>query len=174
MPARSQIKRQNRITGLQQQEKHRQIGLRARMWLHIGIGAIIELLGPVNRRLLHDIHIFTAAMKPVAGIALKGLVGHHMAQRIQHRAADDVFRRDQLNLVPLALGLMAQGIGNQRINLRYGAVEMIRHRASPEARWRACSPSLQRPVRSSQVRRQNRGCNRGQGRDPYPPRARNR
>ena len=101
-----QIHAQKRIAGLQQGQKHSLIGLGARMGLNIGIGAIEQGLGPLNRQGLGNIDKFAAAIIPAARIALGILVGQDRALGLEHGARDNVFRRDQLDLGLLTLHLL--------------------------------------------------------------------
>ena len=61
-----------------------------------------QLLRALDRQRLGDVDELAAAVVALARIALGILVGDHRALRLEHRAADDVLRRDQLDLVLLA------------------------------------------------------------------------
>ena len=76
-----------------------------------------QLLGALDRQRLGDVDEFAAAVIAVARIAFGIFVGHHRALRFQHRAADDVFRRDQLDLMALAAEFAADRGGDIRIGL---------------------------------------------------------
>ncbi len=102
MPARIQRHAQDRIARLHQRQHHRAIGLRARMRLHIHIGAVKQRLRPVNRQLLHHIAVFTALIIALARIAFRIFVRENRSLRLQHRARNDILRRDQLDLSLLA------------------------------------------------------------------------
>ena len=56
----------------------------------------------VDRELLDLVHDLAAAVVPLARIALGVLVGERRAHRLEHRAADEVLARDQLE--PVAAG----------------------------------------------------------------------
>ena len=60
-------------------------------------------------RLLGDVDEAAAGVVAAARIALRVLVGHHRALRLQHGAGDDVLGGDQLDLVALAAELALDG-----------------------------------------------------------------
>ena len=66
---------------------------------------------------LGDVDELAAAVIALARQALGVLVGEHRALRFQHRARDDVLRRDQLDLVALAAELLADRLGDLGIGL---------------------------------------------------------
>ena len=134
MPAGRQVEAEDRSARLQQREEHRLVGLRARMRLHIGVLAIEQLPGTVDCRLFDDIEEPRPAMKAIAGVALKRLVGDLVAQGIEHRATDDVLGCDQHNLLALPARLAGQCIRDVRVGAvertgekgRYGHSESLR------------------------------------------------
>ena len=79
-----------------------------------------QLLGALDRQRLGDVDPFAAAVIAIARIAFGVFVGHHRALRFQHRAADDVFRRDQLDLVALPAEFAADRGGDLGIGLARG------------------------------------------------------
>ncbi len=101
MPAGGEIEAHEHVAGLQEREKHRLIHLAAGVGLDVGETRAEEFLGAIDRERLRDVDPFTTAVIAIARVAFGIFVGHHRALRFQHRAADDVFRRDQLDLVTL-------------------------------------------------------------------------
>ena len=94
-----------------------------------------QFLGALDRQRLGDIDPFAAAVIARARIALGIFVGHHRALRFQHRAADDVFRRDQLDLVTLATEFAPDRGGDFRIGLlKRGGKERV-GRGGGLGRW---------------------------------------
>ena len=91
------------VAGLQEGHEHRLVGLRAGVGLHVGGLGAEQRLDAVDRQLLDDVDVFAAAVVALAGIALGVLVGELRALRLHHRRAGVVFRRDQLDVVLLAL-----------------------------------------------------------------------
>ena len=87
------------------------------MGLHIGEAAAEQLGHPLDRQLLGDVDVLAAAVVALAGQPLGVLVGEHRALRFEHGAADDVLRRDQLDLVALAPELAADHVGDLGIGL---------------------------------------------------------
>ena len=74
MAPMSQIHRQNLVPMLQKSEIHRRVGLRPRMRLDIRMLRPKQLLGPIDRCLLHVIHKLTSAIPATPGITLRILV----------------------------------------------------------------------------------------------------
>ena len=88
--------------GFKQRHHHRAIGLRARVRLDVGEAAAEQLLGALDRQSLDRVRRPAALVVAPARIALGIFVGQHRALRLEHRPADDILRRDQLDLVLLA------------------------------------------------------------------------
>ncbi len=82
-----------------------------------------QFLGAVDRQRFGDVDPFAAAIIARARVALGIFVGHDRALRFQHRAADDVFRRDQLDLMALATEFAADRGGDFGIGLLEGRIE---------------------------------------------------
>ena len=101
MAAGGEIETHEGIAGLQQRQKHRLVHLAAGVRLHIGKAGAEQFLGALDRQRFHHVDPFAAAVIAIARITLGIFVGQHRTLRFQHRAADDVFRRDQLDLVAL-------------------------------------------------------------------------
>ena len=89
------------------------------MRLHIGEAAAEQFGHPLDREPFGDIDILAAAVIALARQALGIFVGQHRALRLQHGAADDVLRRDQLDLVALAAELALDDLGDLGIGLRH-------------------------------------------------------
>ena len=109
--ARGERHAENGVAGLQQGEQDALIGLRARMGLDIGEGAVEELAGALDRQSFGDIDVLAAAVVAPARIALGILVGQHRTLGVEDRARDDILRGDQLDLVALALQLRLDALG---------------------------------------------------------------
>src|SRR3546814_2852741 len=61
--------------------------------------------------------MFAAAIITLAGIAFGIFVGEDRALGLQHRRVDDVLRRDQFKLVPLAIELRGDSLVHRWIRL---------------------------------------------------------
>src|ERR1700733_7737364 len=85
------------------------------MWLHIGKFAAEQFLCARDRQFFDDIDAFAPAIVAAAGIAFSVFVCEHRALRFQHCARDDVFRRDELNIVLLSPKFFIDGASNRRI-----------------------------------------------------------
>ncbi len=108
------------VARLQQREIHAHVGLRAGVRLHVDVIGAEQRLRARDRQRLGDVHEFAAAVIALAGIALGVLVRHHRAGGLEHRRADEVFRRDQLQAVGLPRRFVGDGGGDFRIGLREG------------------------------------------------------
>ena len=82
-----------------------------------------QLFGALDRQRLGDVDPFAAAVVTRARIPFRIFVGHHRTLRFQHRPADDVFRRDQLDLMALAAEFALDRGGDFRIGLGEGGRE---------------------------------------------------
>ena len=120
MAAGGEIESHEGIAGLQQRQKHRLVHLAAGVRLHVGEAGAEQLLGALDRQRLGDVDPLAAAVIALARIAFGVFVGHHRALRFQHRTADDVFRRDQLDLVALAAEFAPDRGGDLGIGLLEG------------------------------------------------------
>ena len=114
MAAGGEVEAHEGVAGLQQRQKHRLVHLAAGIRLHVGKAGAEQFLGALDRQRLGDVDPFAAAVVARARIALGVLVGHHRALRFQHRAADDVFRGDQLDLMALTAEFALDGGGDFR------------------------------------------------------------
>ncbi len=127
VPAGGEVEAQHALAGFERGKEHREVGLRTRMRLHVGVGAVEQFAGALDRRPLDDVDELAAAVEALAGVALEGLVGDRVAERVEHRAARDVLRRDQFDLRPLALELVGERIGDQRVALAQVLGKVSRH-----------------------------------------------
>ncbi len=110
-----QVQAHHRIAGLEGGEVDRHVGLGAAMGLHIGVLGPEDLLGAVAGEVLHDVHLAAAAVIALARVALGVLVGEVGTHGLHDRAGCVVLRRDELQVVPLALHLQLQGLEHSGI-----------------------------------------------------------
>ena len=103
------------VARLHDREIHGHVGLRARMRLHIRVLRAEELFRPADGEALDDVHVLAAAVVPATGVAFGVLIGEHGARRGEDGAADEVFRGDQLETVPLPVQFVAHRIRDFRI-----------------------------------------------------------
>ena len=82
------------------------------MRLHIGEGAAEQPGDALDGEPLGDVDELAAAVIAFARQPFGVFVGEHRALRLEHGAADDVFRRDQLDLVALAAELELDRLGD--------------------------------------------------------------
>ena len=116
MPAGIEAHAENRVPRLEQGEIDGAVGLGARMRLDIDEIRPEEGLCTRDRKTLGDIHMRAALIVAPARVALGILVGEHRAHGLEHRARDDVFGSDQLDLRLLTLQLGRNRIRDLRIH----------------------------------------------------------
>ena len=112
-----QIHADDRVAGLEQRHIGGEVGLRAGMRLHIGIFCAKELLGAVDGDLLDDVGIFTAAVVAFAGVALGVFIGQNAAHGRDDGGRGDIFGRDQLDVLLLAMVFILHLGGDLRVEL---------------------------------------------------------
>src|SRR3546814_766678 len=96
------------------------------MGLHIGETAVEHLLGAFDGERFDRIRRRAALIVAAAGIAFGIFVGEDRALRLQHRLGNNVFRRDQLDLVLLAVELGGDRVGDRAIGAAQGVGEEAR------------------------------------------------
>ena len=94
---------QQRVTRFEQRQIRRHVGRGARVWLHIGVVGAKQGLGPFHGQSLGFVHVLAAAIVTASRITLSVLVGEHRALGLQHPWAGIVLRRDELDVILLAL-----------------------------------------------------------------------
>ena len=82
------------------------------MGLNICKLAAEYLLKTFDCQIFNNINALAAAVIAVGGIALGVFVGKHAAHCGKHRGADNVFRRDKLNVCALPFKLCTHSVGN--------------------------------------------------------------
>ena len=123
VPAGGQRQPHNGIAGLQQGHHHSAVGLAAGMGLDVDEGTAEQVLGAFDGQGLGDIDEFTAAVIAPSGIALGVFVGHDAALGLHDGARNDVFRRDQFDLVLLAPQFVVDGLLQVRVDVGEGGLE---------------------------------------------------
>ena len=101
MTAVREIHRENFVARLNRGEIDRHIGLRTAVRLDVDMLGAKESFRAVDGQLFGHIDIFTAAIPAFARVTFGVLVREHAALRFHHRAAGEVFRRNQLNIFAL-------------------------------------------------------------------------
>src|SRR2546421_7042048 len=108
----------------------RRFRLRAGVRLHFRVFGAVEPLHALDRKLLGDVEMPTAAVVALAGIALGVLVGERRAGRLQYRRRAVVLGRDQLQVLFLAPALGLDRAPELRIGLRK-RITRIKHQQNP-------------------------------------------
>jgi hypothetical protein len=123
---------ENRVARLQHREKHRHVGLGARVRLHVGVFGAEQRFRPVDGERLDDVDVLAAAVVALARIAFGVLVGEDRAGRLENGRADEVLGRDELEPRVLPLDFVADGVCDIGIDVDEAAVGKRgdrRHRA---------------------------------------------
>ena len=102
MAAVREIHRQNLVARFQHREINGHVRLRAAVRLHVDVLAAEKPLGAIDRQLLGGIDILAAAIPTFPRITFRVFVGHHAALSFHHRAAGEIFRGDQFDVLTLA------------------------------------------------------------------------
>ena len=110
-----QVHSEHNVAWLQHRETDGHVGLRTRVRLHVGVFSAEQGLCPRDGRAFDDVHVLATAVVPLAWVAFRVLVGEHRAGCLEHGAADEVFRRDQLQAGVLAGNLARHGVRDFRI-----------------------------------------------------------
>ena len=119
---------QHRIAGLAQGLIHRHVGLGPRVGLYVGIGRAEQPAHPADGLLLHQVHVLTAAVVALAGVAFGVFVGEHRAHGRHHRLADDVLGGDQLNVPVLPLKFQTDHVPDNGVHLFDQCQVIFKHR----------------------------------------------
>ena len=107
------------VTRVDQGSKHRSIGLRAGVRLHVSELGTKQGLGAVTGQVLHHVDVLAAAIVAAAWVALGVLVGQHGALRLQHGARNEVLRGDHLEGAALAGDLARDGVEDLGVKLAH-------------------------------------------------------
>src|SRR5699024_1014942 len=103
-----QIHAEERITGLEQGQTDRRVGLGARMRLDVHVIRIEKGLCPLDGQAFGHIHVLTATVVTLTGIALGVFVGKHGTLRLQDARAGVILGSNQLHMVFLTLFFILQ------------------------------------------------------------------
>ena len=94
-----QVHTQNGVARLQQRSVDREVSLRTRVRLDVGVVCAKQFFRAVNRQLLNDIHIFATAVVALARISFSIFVGQLRPLRLHHARAGVVFGGDQFDVL---------------------------------------------------------------------------
>ncbi len=118
---------QDGVTGRQQGQVDRSVGLGTGMRLDVGVIGAEQLFGAIDSQLLDHVDVFTAAVVALAWVAFGVLVGQYRTLGFHHRGAGVVFRSDQLDMLFLTLSFLLHGgkeigvvLGNGQITAEHG------------------------------------------------------
>ena len=117
VPAGGEVEPHEGVAGRHQRHEGGGVGGGAGVRLHICETTSEKPGNPFDRQIFCDVDELAAAIIALARQAFGILVGEHRALRFEHRAADDVLRCDELDLVALAAELEPHRLGDLRIAL---------------------------------------------------------
>ncbi len=109
MAAAGEVHAEQPVARAQQREVDRHVGAGARVRLDVGVLGAEQRLGPLDGRRLDAIDDLAAAVVAAPRVALGVLVGGDAAGRLEHGAAGEVLRGDQLEPFVLATALVGEG-----------------------------------------------------------------
>ncbi len=116
MTAVREIHRQNFVARFNCGEINGHIRLRTAMRLHIRVLGAEQQFRAIDRELLDRVHIFAAAVPAFFRITFGVLVREHAPLCFHHRAAGEIFRRDQFDIFSLPFFFRADGVEDFRID----------------------------------------------------------
>ena len=102
VPAGGEVETHEGVAGRHQRHERRDVGGGARVRLDVCEFTSEKLGNPFNRQTFRDVDVLAAAVIAPARQTLGILVGEDRTLGFEHRAADDVLRGDQLDLIALA------------------------------------------------------------------------
>ena len=117
MAAVGKVHAHKRVAWLQKRGIDLEIGLRARVRLHVCKFCAEELLGARNRQRLQLVDIVAAAVITPARVALGVFIGEHRAHRRDDGRGGDVFRCDEFDILLLTGKFAADQRGNLGVRL---------------------------------------------------------
>ena len=112
MAAVGQVHAEDGVAGLEHGQIDGLVGLGARVRLDVHVFGVKQFLGALDGQRLGHIHELAAAVITLARKSFRVFVGHHRAERFQHRFAHEVFRGDQLQRARLSLHFALDGAGD--------------------------------------------------------------
>ncbi len=128
VPAGGEVEPHEGIAGLHQRHEGGGIGRGPGMRLDVCESTSEKLGNPLDRKVFRDVDKLAAAVVAPPRQALRIFVGEHRALGLQHGAADDVLRGDQLDLVALAAEFKADRLGDLGIAFGKGRGEHVSRR----------------------------------------------
>src|SRR6185312_16279740 len=112
-----EIESQHGVAGFAGGEVHRLVRWRARVRLHVRVFGAEQRLRARDRQAFDDVHVLAAAVVAASRVTFGVFVGEDGARRLEDGAADEVFRRDQLEAGRLPVQLVTNGYRDLRIRV---------------------------------------------------------
>jgi hypothetical protein len=121
------IHSENLVTVLNRREVDGHVCLRAAVRLHVRVIGAKQLLRAIDRGLFDNVGPLATTVVALARITLGVLVREHRPGSLQHRFADEIFRRDQFETIRLACDFVIDRARDHRINLRQRRISRVIH-----------------------------------------------
>ena len=115
MAAAGKIHAHERVARLQKRCVDLQIGLRAGVRLHVGIGCAEERFSALHRNVLQHVDVVAAAVIPLAGITLGIFVRQDGTHGGDDSRGGDVLRGDQFDVLLLTVKFVFDAGGDLRV-----------------------------------------------------------
>ena len=96
-----EIHAQHRVPVLAQRRIDGIVGLSTAVGLDVGMLCAEKFAGALTGDILRNVHLLAAAVIALAGVSFGIFVGEHRAHGHQNRLADDILRRDELDVSAL-------------------------------------------------------------------------
>jgi hypothetical protein len=112
MTAVGEVHPEHGVSRLEEREVHAHVRLRPGVRLHVDVLRPEQCLAALHGQRFDDVHELAAAVVAAAGVALGVLVGQHGPRGLEDRAADEVFRGNQLQARLLAFDFLTDGVGD--------------------------------------------------------------
>ncbi len=117
MTAVGQIHAEDGVARFEHREVDCHVRLRSGMGLDVDVIRAEELFAPFDGQGFGDVDVLASPVVAFRGIALRVLVGHDAALRLENGLAHKIFRGDQLEFARLPAGFIQDGPCDFRIDL---------------------------------------------------------
>ena len=78
------------------------VGLRAGMWLNVGVVGTEDVFGASYGQVLHNVHVFTATVVPTSRVTFSVFVGQYRSLSLKHSTRNKILRSDHFQRIALA------------------------------------------------------------------------
>ncbi len=110
MAAMVQIHAENSVAGLAQGQIYRKVGLGAAVGLDVGKFSAEQPFCPLYSNAFYNVYVLAAAIVASSGITFSIFVCQYAARSRKHSPANNVFRSNEFDIIPLAPKLFLDGV----------------------------------------------------------------